>query len=155
MQGAHGEHFRGYNVPVAAAAQHGLIAGDDVVPAANDRQQLAPLATAAQAELQVATLAATADKGSHQAEPLAACAAAGITAYAPAPATAGNGADGVILAVQMAPEAPRRCSGPGRRGVAITWPTRWNGVPGTYLGRPPRPLSRRRSFHTVCEAGCQ
>ena len=69
---------------------------------------------------------------------------------AKAPGTAGNAAGGVVLAVQMAPKAPRRCPGPGRRGVAIAWPTRWHGVPGSSPGRPPRPLRRRRSFHTVC-----
>ena len=87
MKGAHGEHFIGYNVQVAVDAKHDLLVAEDVVPAANDRAQLAPLAAAAKAELQVATLTVVADKGYHQAEQLAACAAAGVTAYVPAPGT--------------------------------------------------------------------
>ena len=87
MKGAHGEHFIGYNVQVAVDAQHDLIVAEDVVSAANDRQQLTPLATAAKAALQVATLTVVADKGYHQAEQLAACAAAGVSAYVPAPGT--------------------------------------------------------------------
>lgn len=87
MKGAHGEHLIGYNVQLAVDAQHHLIVAEDVVPAANDRQQLVPLATAAKAELQVATLTVVADKGDHQAEQLAACATAGVTAYVPAPGT--------------------------------------------------------------------
>ena len=79
-------------------------------------------------------------------------AAAQTTAKAAAPA--GNAAGQALWVVPLAPEAPHRCSGHGRHGVATGWPTRWNGVPGAYPGRPPRPLSRRRSFHTVCEAGC-
>ena len=323
MKGAHGEHFIGYNVQVAVDAKHALIAVEDVAQAANDRQQLAPVATAAKAELQVATLEATADKGYHQAEQLAACAAAGITAYVPAPATTSgktkdgqavfpkeqfrydaaadayhcpgghtlsfqkknlnrgqergryynraacrdcplrsqcttgscrvigrhaqeaaveataarvaaapekvaarkgivehvfgtlriwghdeflmkglakvrgefslsaltynlrrvlnlrtvpellaavrqlagagaktqpqatatgaNGAGGVLLAGPLTCAAPQRSCDRGRRGVATVWRARWNSVPGAYPGRPPRPLSRRRSFHTVCE----
>ena len=86
-KGAHGEHRIGYNVQLAVDAQHHLIVAEDVVPAANDRQQLVPLATAAQAQLPVATLTVVADKGYHQAEQLAACARAGVTAYVPAPGT--------------------------------------------------------------------
>jgi transposase len=87
MKGAHGEHFIGYNVQVAVDAKHDLIVAGEVVQAANDRQQLAPLAAAAKAELQVETLTVVADKGYHQAGQLAACAATGIVAHVPAPGT--------------------------------------------------------------------
>ncbi len=87
MKGAHGEHFIGYTVQVAVDAQHDLIVAEEVVQAANDRQQLAPLAEAAKAELQVKELTVVADKGYHHAGQLAACATAGITAYVPAPGT--------------------------------------------------------------------
>jgi transposase len=87
MKGAHGEHFIGYNVQVAVDAKHDLIVAEDVVPVANNRHQLMPLATAAKAELQVKELTVVADKGYHQADQLAACASAAITAYVPAPGT--------------------------------------------------------------------
>ena len=48
MKGAHG-HWLGYNGPLAVDAQHDRIVAEDVVPAANDRGQLAALALAASA----------------------------------------------------------------------------------------------------------
>lgn len=98
MMGAHGGHLIGCNVQLAVDAKHHLIVAEDVVPAANDRRQLVPLATAAKAELRVAPLPVVADKGHHQAEQLAACATAGITAHVPAPGTAsGKTKDGMSV----------------------------------------------------------
>ena len=182
LQGAPGEHFLGYNVPVAVDAQHGLIAVAEVVPAANDRQQLAPLATAANAELHGATLAATAAQGCPQAEPLAAGAAAGITAYVPAPATTSGQtkADQAVFPKEQfrSDAAADTYHGPGghtlpsqkqnrnhgqergryhNRAAGRDCPLRSQCTTGRcrVIGRhPPRPLHRCRSFHTVCEAGC-
>jgi hypothetical protein len=53
LLGAHGEHLAGYNVQVAVDDKHDLIVAQDVVTAANDLNQLAMMAVAAKAELQV------------------------------------------------------------------------------------------------------
>jgi len=94
-KGAHGEHFIGYNVQTAVDAKHDLIVAEEVVQAANDRSQLAALAIAAKAELQVETLQAVADKGYHEADQLEACEQAGVEAFVPDQGkTSGRGKDG-------------------------------------------------------------
>ena len=85
MQGAHGEHFLGYNVQVAVDARHDLIVSEDVVQAANDRGQLGALAVDARQELRVETLQAVADKGYHQSDQLEACEQAGVETFVPEP----------------------------------------------------------------------
>ena len=78
-------------------------------------------------------------------------AGAGAKTQPQATAKGANGAGGVLLAGPLTCAAPQRSCDRGRRGVATGWRARWNSVPGAYPGRPPRPLSRRRSFHTACE----
>lgn len=73
----------GYNVQLAVDAKHHLIAAEEVVQAANDLGQLAPLAQAAQAALGATT--AVADAGYHERGQLRACEQAGLTTYVPAP----------------------------------------------------------------------
>lgn len=95
MKGAHGEHFIGYNVQTAVDARHDLIVAQDVVSAANDRNQLSAMALAAKAELQVPTLQVVADKGYHEADQLEACEQAGIETFVPAQGkTSGRSKDG-------------------------------------------------------------
>lgn len=77
----------GYNVQVAVAAKQDLIAAPDVVPDANDRGQLSPMAVAAQEALAVEKLRALADKGYHEADQLEACEQAGIETFVPAQGT--------------------------------------------------------------------
>ena len=75
----------GYNVQLAVAAAHHLIAAETVEQAANDLGQLQPLAAAAHAALGVTTVVA--DAGYHERGQLKACEQAGLTTYVPAPAT--------------------------------------------------------------------
>ncbi len=97
MKGPQG-YVVGYNVQVAVDSQHGLIVAQEVVQSASDRGQLAGMALAAQEQLQAKALAAVADKGYHEADQLAACAAAGIEAFVPEPGTtSGRGKAGVPI----------------------------------------------------------
>jgi transposase len=91
MKGAHG-YVLGYNVQVAVDAKHDLIVAQDVVQAAVDRSQLAPMALAAKAELGVKKLQAVADKGYYDTDQLEACEQAGIEPFVP---QAGGQADRV------------------------------------------------------------
>lgn len=95
MKGAHGEHFIGYNVQVAVDAKHDLIVAEELVQAANDRNQLAALALAAKAQLGVSNLQAVADKGYHEADQLEVCEQAGIQTFVPEQGTtSGQSKDG-------------------------------------------------------------
>jgi transposase len=91
MKGAHG-YVHGYNVQVAVDARHDLIVAQDVVQAAVDKSQLAPMALAAKEELGVEKLQAVADKGCYDTDQLEACEQAGIETFVP---QAGGQADRV------------------------------------------------------------
>jgi len=94
LKGPHG-HLLGYNVQVAVDARHDLIAAQEVVQAANDREQLSGLALAAKKELQAENLQAVADKGYHNNDQLEACEAAGIETFVPQQGgTSGQSKDG-------------------------------------------------------------
>jgi transposase len=84
MKGPQG-YLIGYNVQVAVDAKHDLIVAQEVVQDANDLAQLEPMAVAAQQELGVQNLPATADKGYHEADQLEVCEQAGIQTYVPEP----------------------------------------------------------------------
>ena len=73
----------GYNAQVAVDAKHKLIVEQEVTNAGSDPGQLAPTAIPAKEILGVETIAATADRGYYKGEDIAACAAAGITAFVP------------------------------------------------------------------------
>lgn len=73
----------GYNVQIAVDAKNHLIVEPEVVQAACDRNQLSPIATAAQAQLEVDQLKVVADAGYHEADELEACEQAGIETYVP------------------------------------------------------------------------
>jgi transposase len=75
-----------YNVQTAVDAQYKLIAAYTVTTQTNDLQQLANMATAAQAALGVEQLEVVADRGYYDGDEVAACEAAGIQAYVAKPA---------------------------------------------------------------------
>ena len=88
----------GYNAQVAVDAKHRLIVEREVTNAGSDLGQLAPTAIPAKEALGVETIQATADRGYFQGEDIAACAAAGITAFVPKPLgrTRGGGEQGPL-----------------------------------------------------------
>lgn len=73
----------GYNVQAAVDAKNHLIVEQEVVQAACDRNQLAPMAAAAKAELQVEQLKVVADAGYHEADQLEQCEQNGIETFVP------------------------------------------------------------------------
>ncbi len=75
----------GYNAQVAVDAKHQLIVEQEVTNAGSDLGQLAPTAIPAKEALGVGTIQATADRGRYKGEDIAACEAAGITAFVPKP----------------------------------------------------------------------
>lgn len=79
------QKLAGYNVQMVTDARHKLIVADEVVSEPNDLQQLAPMATSAQAVLGSATLDVLADAGYYSADHLARCLNAGITPYVSIP----------------------------------------------------------------------
>ena len=75
----------GYNIQLAVDSKHGLIAEQAVSNQVLDMGLLAPTVTAAMETLGVAAIEAVADRGYYKIEDIAACEAAGITAYVPKP----------------------------------------------------------------------
>jgi hypothetical protein len=90
MKGAHG-YLVGYNVQVAVDAKHDLIVAQEVVQAANDLNQLAPMAVMAKEELGVEKLQVVADKGYHDIDQLESCEKAGLETFVPEAARGGSG----------------------------------------------------------------
>ncbi|MGH7701836.1 MAG: IS1182 family transposase, partial [Gemmatimonadales bacterium] len=84
-----------YNVQTAVDAQHKLIVADDVTNAATDRDQLSPLATAAQAILEAPAPVVVADQGYYHGAEIKACLDQGITPLVPRPLTSANAARGL------------------------------------------------------------
>ena len=84
----------GYNVQVAVDTEHHLIVAHEVTNSGSDRSQLANVAGAAKAVLQVEKLEAVADRGYFNGEEILACDRAGITVTLPKPMTSGAKAEG-------------------------------------------------------------
>jgi len=84
----------GYNVQVAVDTEHHLIVAHEVTNTGSDRSQLANVAEAAKAVLQVEKLEAVADRGYFNGEEILACDRAGITVTLPKPMTSGAKAEG-------------------------------------------------------------
>lgn len=80
-----GQCVAGYNVQTAVDAKHKLLVVAEATQAGNDEGQLAPIAQAAQAALEVKALTVTADSGYCTAQGIEACVDAGITPYVPEP----------------------------------------------------------------------
>ena len=84
----------GYNVQVAVDTEHHLIVTHEVTNTGSDRSQLANVAKAAKAVLQVDKLEAVADRGYYHGEEILACEQAGIAVTLPKPMTSGAKAEG-------------------------------------------------------------
>ena len=85
----------GYNAQVAVDAKHKLIAAGDVTNAGTDLHQLAEVALAAKANLEVKQTEVVADAGYYNTSEVSRCAAQGITAYVPKADTSANTARGL------------------------------------------------------------
>jgi transposase len=83
-----------YNVQTAVDAKHKLIVAETVTNAAGDRDQLSPLATAAQEILQAPAPVVVADQGYYHGAEIKTCLEAGITPLVPRPITSANEALG-------------------------------------------------------------
>jgi len=84
-----------YNVQTAVDAKHKLIVAEDVTNAAGDRDQLSPMATAAQEVLGGATPVVVADQGYYHGAEIKTCREAGLTPLVPRPLTSANEARGL------------------------------------------------------------
>jgi transposase len=85
-----------YNVQTAVDAKHKLIVAETVTNAAGDRDQLSPLATAAQEILQAPAPLVVADQGYYHGAEIKTCLEAGITPLVPRPITSANEALGLF-----------------------------------------------------------
>jgi transposase/macrodomain Ter protein organizer (MatP/YcbG family) len=85
-----------YNVQTAVDAKHKLIVAEDVTNAAADRDQLSPMATAAQEALGGATPVVVADQGYYHGAEIKTCLEAGLTPLVPRPRTSANEARGLF-----------------------------------------------------------
>jgi len=94
MPTAHGT-IVGYNAQVAVDAKHKLIAAEDVTNQVTDYQQLANVAIAAKANLEVKAAEVLADAGYYNAAEVDRCAEQGLTAYIPKADTSANTARGL------------------------------------------------------------
>ena len=88
----------GYNAQVAVDAKHKLIVEQEVTNLGSDLGQLAPTAIPAKEALGVDTIQATADRGYYKGADIAACEAAGITAFVPKPLGRGAAASKGLFA---------------------------------------------------------
>jgi transposase len=85
-----------YNVQTAVDAKHKLIVAEEVTNAAGDRDQLSPMATAAQEVLGGATPVVVADRGYYHGTQIKACLDSGLTPLVPRPLTSANEARGLF-----------------------------------------------------------
>ena len=79
-----------YNVQTAVDAKHKLIVAEDVTNAAADRDQLSPMASAAQEVLGGATPVVVADRGYYHGAEIKRCLEAGMAPLVPRPLTSAN-----------------------------------------------------------------
>jgi transposase len=85
-----------YNVQTAVDAKHKLIVAEGVTNAAGDRDQLSPMAIAAQELLGGATPVVVADQGYYHGAEIKTCVDAGLTPLVPRPLTSANEARGLF-----------------------------------------------------------
>lgn len=79
-----------YNVQTAVDAKHKLIVAETVTNAAADRDQLSPLATAAQQVMDASNTVVVADRGYYHGAQIKACVDAGLIPLVPRPKTSAN-----------------------------------------------------------------
>lgn len=79
-----GRHVVGYNVQGVADAKHHLLVSTEVINAASDQGQLAPMAQAAKAELQIQQADVVADGGYVKSQDIKDCQDAGLEPHLPA-----------------------------------------------------------------------
>ena len=79
-----GRHVVGYNVQGVADAKHHLLVTTEVINAASDQGQLAPMAQAAQAALKIEAAAVVADGGYVKSQDIKDCQDAGLEPHLPA-----------------------------------------------------------------------
>ena len=94
MPTAHGTVV-GYNAQMAVDAKHKLIAADDVTNEVTDLHQLADVALAAKAALELTQTEVVADAGYYNASEVSRCVERGITPYIPKSDTSANTARGL------------------------------------------------------------
>lgn len=94
MPTAHGT-LVGYNAQLAVDAKHKLIAADDVTNEVNDLQQLAHVALAAKANLELTRTEVVADAGYYNASEVSRCVEHGLTPFIPKSDTSANSARGL------------------------------------------------------------
>lgn len=85
-----------YNVQTAVDAKHKLIVAETVTNAAADRDQLSPLALAAQETLQAPAPVVVADQGYYHGAEIKRCLEAGLTPLVPRPITSANAKRGLF-----------------------------------------------------------
>jgi macrodomain Ter protein organizer (MatP/YcbG family) len=85
-----------YNVQTAVDAKHKLIVAEDVTNAATDRDQLSPMARAAQEVLGGGTPVVVADQGYYHGREIKTCLEAGVTPLVPRPRTSANAPRGLF-----------------------------------------------------------
>jgi transposase len=130
----------GYNVQTAVDTQAHLIVAHEVTNVGNDRAQLAPMAQAAKAALNVEELAAIADRGYFSGAEILACHEDGITATVPRPDTSGNRKKGMYVKADFVYDA---------EADTYTCPT---GKVLTYrYAREERGLMHRRYWQNGCQ----
>jgi len=81
---SHGRHVVGYNVQGCVDAKHHLLATTEVTNTAADQGQLAPVAQAAKAELQIQQADVVADGGYYKSQDIKACQDLGLEPHLPA-----------------------------------------------------------------------
>lgn len=96
-----------YNVQTAVDARHKLIVAQEVTNAAADRDQLSPLATAAQQALEGTRPVVVADQGYYHGAEIKRCLEAGITPLVPRPLTSANEARGLFTKDDFVYDAAR------------------------------------------------
>ena len=97
----------GYNAQVAVDAKHKLIAAEDVTNEVNDYGQLASVALAAKANLELQQTEVVADKGYYSAAEVSRCVEAGITPFIPKADTSANAKQGLFGKRQFTYDAPK------------------------------------------------
>lgn len=119
----------GYNVQTAVDTETHLIVTHEVTNQVHDRDQLAPMATAAKEVLARDELHVLADKGYFSSREILTCFDAGITTTVPRPETSGNRGKGMYVKADFSYEADKdvyRC--PAGEALSYRYTTEEDGL---------------------------